>query len=221
MNSSSWRSIPTVDRISDMPDSILCHILSFHPTKFAATTSVLSKRWKLVWIAVVALYFDQETFNSFASFRNFVWLSMFTLRDKKSSIYSFTLKCGESSRFTQRDWVKIFKFVMERGIEYLNFDMSGKKCQIKLPLCFLRYNKTLEVLKLSNVQMRDFDQVNFPRLKILELNYVFFKSRANSVKFLFGCPILEDLQTELALPILLKTISDSNAEISRDCEEEV
>lgn len=145
MNSSSWRSIPTVDRISDMPDSILCHILSFHPTKFAATTSVLSKRWKLVWIAVLALYFDQETFNSFASFRDFVWLSMFTLRDEKSSIYSFTLKCGESSRFTQRDWLKIFEFVMERGIEYLNFDMSGKNCQIKLPLCFLPYNKTLEV----------------------------------------------------------------------------
>lgn len=97
--------------------------------------------------------------------------------------------------------------------------MSDKKLQIKLPICFLGYNKTLEVLKLSNTQMRDFDQVNFPRLKILQLNDVFFKSPENIVKFLLGCPILEDLQTELGLPSLLKTISDSNAHILH--EEEV
>jgi len=149
MNSSSWRSIPTADRISDMPDSILCQILSFHPTKFAATTSVLSKRWKPVWLAVPTLDFDQETFNSFESFHEFVWLAMFT-RDKKNSIHSFTLKCGESARFNQRDLDKIFKFVMERGIENLNFDMSGKKRQIKLPVCFLGYSKTLEVIKHTN-----------------------------------------------------------------------
>jgi len=218
MNSSSGRSIPTVDRISDMPDSILCHILSFHPTKFAATTSVLSKRWKPLWLAVLVLHFDQETFNSFESFCKFVCLTI-KLRDKKNSIHSFTLKCGESSRFVQRDLDKIFKFVMQRGVKILNFDMSDKKRQIKLPICFLGYNKTLEVLKLSNTQMRDFDQVNFPRLKILQLNDVFFKSRENIVKFLLGCPILEDLQTELGLPILLKTISDSNAQILH--EEEV
>jgi hypothetical protein len=47
----------------------------------------------------------------------------------------------------------------------------------------------------------------------------FFKSPENIVKFLLGCPILEDLQTELGLPSLLETISDSNAHILH--EEEV
>jgi len=65
--------------------------------------------------------------------------------------------------------------------------------------------------------MRDF-QVNFSRLKTLQLNNVFFKSRENIVKFLLGCPILEDLQIDLGLPILLKRIY-SNAQILH--EEEV
>ncbi|MCI23341.1 F-box/LRR-repeat protein, partial [Trifolium medium] len=65
--SSSRMSTPTTDRISDLPDEILCHILSFLPTKFAATTSVLSKRWKPVWLSVQTLDFDDKTFKDMVS----------------------------------------------------------------------------------------------------------------------------------------------------------
>lgn len=71
-SSTLLRAIPTVDRISYLPDSILCHILSFVPTKLVAITSVLSKRWEQVWLSVLALYFDQEAFIDFNSFHNFV-----------------------------------------------------------------------------------------------------------------------------------------------------
>ncbi|XP_058774191.1 F-box/FBD/LRR-repeat protein At4g26340-like [Vicia villosa] len=188
----SGRSIPTVNRISDLPDSIISHIISFLPIKFAATTCILSKRWKLVWLYVLILNFDDKAFNNFATFRKFVYSTMFSLRDKNTSIQSFTLKLGSSCRFQQRELNRILKFVMQRGVKNLNFDMFGRHCYIKLPPRILSC-KTLQIIKLVNIKMWDFDQVNFPCLKILHLDSVDFTSPKYFVKFLYGCPILEEL----------------------------
>ncbi|KAL5993058.1 hypothetical protein ACLOJK_013978 [Asimina triloba] len=49
------------DRISSLPDDILCHILYFLPLKPAARTSILSKRWKTLWTYVRALDFGSES----------------------------------------------------------------------------------------------------------------------------------------------------------------
>lgn len=49
------------DRISSLPDEILCRILSFYPdTKYAVGTSTLSRRWIDLWTRVPVLQFDYK-----------------------------------------------------------------------------------------------------------------------------------------------------------------
>uniref|UniRef100_A0A7N2MA78 F-box domain-containing protein n=1 Tax=Quercus lobata TaxID=97700 RepID=A0A7N2MA78_QUELO len=49
------------DRLSNLPDSLLCHILSFLPTNEAVVTSILSSRWKTLWTLVPKIDFQDTS----------------------------------------------------------------------------------------------------------------------------------------------------------------
>lgn len=46
------------DRISDLPDEMLQHILSFLGTRKAVQTSLLSKRWVNLWASLPCINID-------------------------------------------------------------------------------------------------------------------------------------------------------------------
>lgn len=60
MKSSPGSDVGSVDRISALPDPLICHNLSFLPLKESAATSVLSTRWKFLFASVsdIDLQFD-------------------------------------------------------------------------------------------------------------------------------------------------------------------
>ncbi|PQQ08687.1 F-box/FBD/LRR-repeat protein [Prunus yedoensis var. nudiflora] len=52
-----------VDRLIESPDDVLVSILSLLSLKEAATTSILSRRWRYVWPSTMALDFDAKFFD--------------------------------------------------------------------------------------------------------------------------------------------------------------
>ncbi|XP_057452092.1 putative F-box/FBD/LRR-repeat protein At5g22670 [Lotus japonicus] len=70
------------DRISMLPDDVICNILSFLPTQDVVSTSLLSKRWKPLWRSVPSLYFDDQSYlinnnsYSYVCFQKFICNTM-------------------------------------------------------------------------------------------------------------------------------------------------
>jgi len=189
------RSIPTRDRISSFPDHIICHILSFLPTKLAAATSILSKRWNPLWLLVLNFHFDDQTFQDFISFRHFV-SSAFLSRDSTLPLQSFHLKCSKESSFQLHDINRFIYAAAQRQIQNLNLEMSSTII-LKLPRSIFSC-RTLIVLHLKGLKVNDLSHVavDFPFLKTLYLSYILFERIEYFVQLLSGCLILEELQAE-------------------------
>ncbi|WJX79087.1 hypothetical protein P8452_62241 [Trifolium repens] len=197
MNKSSRRSICMVDRISDLPDPILCDILYSFPTKFAATTSVLSKRWRDLWLSVLSLDFDSRNFKTSTLFCRAIYSTM-NQRAITLPIHSFRLKnliwyCNEVDQQVFND---IVDYVVQRGIQ--NFDLNTRGnygSLIKLPVTIFSC-RTLKTLKLENIKMTkisDEVDLHLPSLKTLHLTKSVFNQVDHLIKLLLSCPILEDL----------------------------
>ncbi|XP_020967821.1 F-box protein At4g09920 isoform X5 [Arachis ipaensis] len=61
-STASKRSMGT-DIISSLPNSLLCHILSFLPTLYAVRTSILSRQWRHLWKDLQVFDFDDTELN--------------------------------------------------------------------------------------------------------------------------------------------------------------
>ncbi|KAJ1421225.1 F-box-like domain superfamily [Sesbania bispinosa] len=187
------------DRISKLPDDVLCHILSFLPTGQAIATCVLSKRWRSLWSSVPTLNFDPESYlnnKPSSSFHKLVYATILA-RSANQPIRRFRLKCDtfhyRLDLFRNYDvniWVNA---AVERGIEILEIQMRFPGLLLG-PRCSIFSCSTLVDLKLIKVDFDAFSSVHLPSLKILHLVEVIMLDPRYLVELLHGCPILEDLK---------------------------
>ncbi|XP_010495047.1 PREDICTED: F-box/LRR-repeat protein 25-like [Camelina sativa] len=167
--------------ISDLPDEILQHILSYIPTKLAITTSVLSKRWRHVWKETPHLSFE--------------WLNVFpevindTLaRYSASKITSFQLYTNFDYEVRQVD--KSIEFAMSHNVE--NFSLAlGSKSLYSFP-DFSYTNSSMKRVNLKNFYLIPMSTVSWTSLRNLSLGWCEL-SDESFLKVLSGCPILETL----------------------------
>jgi hypothetical protein len=73
------------DRLSDLPDGVLLHILSFLNSKHAVQTCVLSPRWKNLWKHIPTLTLHSSEFTNAKKLGMFV-TKILNLRDTSTSL---------------------------------------------------------------------------------------------------------------------------------------
>ncbi|QHO08700.1 hypothetical protein HN51_067303 [Arachis hypogaea] len=206
-----------IDRISTLPDVLLCHILSYVPSKTAVATSVLSNRWRNIWHSVPAIDLDDSLYlhiGDYHPFANVAYALMLRLHATQP-ILTFRLKCQSSLSCFPWDLNLWIDTAIQHCVETMELSLP---LTAKLPSTALTSTKlvslTLRGLTVDNVR-----SVSLPALKFLHLiDEVRFTESRYLEMLLSGCPILEDLRigqlevwfsqppfvTEFNLPNLVK-----------------
>ncbi|KAK2990256.1 hypothetical protein RJ640_014708 [Escallonia rubra] len=156
-----------MDRISQLPELILHHILSFLPTKEAARTSALSKTWLSAWSTNPILDFDQTYFGVellwfqeypnteeiIRKFTKFLQDTMIRYRKQKPRIKRLVLRMEEvdSSLLSLADeWVGL---ALKNRVEELDLSIrTGAYPRYALPQAIFT-TSLLTDLKLSQCKM--------------------------------------------------------------------
>ncbi|KAM1117406.1 hypothetical protein TB2_007700 [Malus domestica] len=186
------------DRISQLPDPVLCRMLSSIPTKYAVRTSVLSKRWKNVWAFVPNIDLDDENEHFYRRNRDtndYVRFSMFVDRVlflHETNIHKFRLHCSNVEDFAPIEgWIR--SAIGRNAVEFDLLVESFTNQNFKLPQSIFMYKK-LVVLKVNSNCLSYVPPKSgcFRSLKFLHVTFCFLDDE--SAGNLFSCcPVLEDL----------------------------
>ncbi|XP_058733929.1 F-box protein At4g22280-like [Vicia villosa] len=133
------------DKLSDLSDSILIHILSFLNTKDSVQTCILSKRWNHVWKYIPMLTLNHSHFSTRKSFDKLV-SRFLSLRDNSIVLHAidFIRNGSIDSRLLRR----LARYVLSHNVKLLRLRIDVK-CDIAHILPCISSCHTLTSLKLS------------------------------------------------------------------------
>ncbi|XP_058741912.1 F-box/LRR-repeat protein At4g14103-like [Vicia villosa] len=193
------------DMTSDLPDSIIGHILSFLSTKQAVRTSVLSKRWIHMWTFVTKLSFnDRDSNDSYPSYNNIsnksVSFSKFVnrvlLHLNNATIQEFHLSLPENYDPNYiNQWVST---VLNRGVKKINVSSKKERNTLRFPLFECQSLEEIVfkmIIRYSTMKPASF--ICLPSLTILKLVGIKFTCHSsNELKQLtLSFPLLREYVT--------------------------
>ncbi|XP_026420716.1 putative F-box/LRR-repeat protein At4g13960 [Papaver somniferum] len=157
------------DRISELPDPILHHILSFLDIKPVARTCILSKRWNDIWTSIPTLSFgsrlEPPSLSETNKFMEFLDRTLL-LHDTSSNIQKFHLKTnGHMSASRVHSWISNLtkRNVKEVGL-YIGDDGWNEQHFSNCPVL-----KKLIMQECTWSDVRNFS-ISTPTLKLLEID---------------------------------------------------
>jgi hypothetical protein len=184
------------DIISTLPDSLLCHILSFLEAKDVVATTILSKRWSNLWLYVPVLEFNAQLTDPYEifSFNDFVY-SVLLSRGPTTFIKAFKLSVDydcEEDFLPTLGFAKWINFVIQCGVQHLDLFLDLPSIP-KLPNTIFTC-KTLVSLDLTFFRLdHSFSSFQLPSLKTLNFDFIIVPKDLDFMLILAACPILENL----------------------------
>ncbi|XP_010485293.1 PREDICTED: putative F-box/FBD/LRR-repeat protein At5g62970 [Camelina sativa] len=230
-------------------DELLVKILSFLPTKFAITTSVLSKQWKFLWMRVPKLEYDEMSMFSSEFYLRYVFPEegysetystelercqrMRCFIDKNLPLHSSpvikSLNLTFHNEIFQPEAIKLWvEIAISRCVEELSVAFSSLKGKLNAVMPSSLYIcKSLVTLKLTNDIYVDVPHVFcLPSLKTLHLRRVIYADEESLQRLLFNSYVLEDLALELSprdnvrnFAVIIPSLLSLSFRISDMCEE--
>ncbi|XP_062014485.1 putative F-box/FBD/LRR-repeat protein At4g26350 [Rosa rugosa] len=174
------------DRISGLPDALLCHILSFLQTIYAVRTCVLSRRWKNIWESVPTLDFDYGPFRKSLKLKTIADYVL-SLRNS-SSIQKFRLNWN----YNGIDQSCIYRWIhtaIKRNVVELDLLVYSRlHCHIFELRESILMCKTLIILKLRSNFIANLPASGcFPSLKFLHVTVNPYSCSDSMVELFSSC----------------------------------
>lgn len=182
------------DRISELPDLLICHILDHLSTEEAVRTSFFSTRWRNLWLWIPNMELDSRKFqdiNAFVSFGDRFFDSI-----RVSSIRKLNLVLGRnaSTLDDESHYTSWIEAAIKRKIQHLHVRCSKEVSLTSNPLR-LYSCETLVCLRLYGVMIVDDEVFDvLPCLKTMCLDNNRYPNEATLKKLISTCPVLESLK---------------------------
>ncbi|XP_058761635.1 FBD-associated F-box protein At4g10400-like [Vicia villosa] len=222
------------DRMSSLPDSLLCHILSFLPTKTSvATMSLVSRRWRHLWQHLQVFDFADDSFDTVHWSKKFKKFALFVnavLAFRKSrDIRNFQLRCDIQTSNHRWDCADMWiRAAINPNLEQLSLSILdyGLDMDVVLPHSLLNCNNLVSLSLVGAIKMNvEGFELHFPSLKSLKLGPDIVDSE---FLLLSACPILETLHhiyfhprtwTKISVPPSSERLNFTNGTFSWTCLE--
>ncbi|KAF7120237.1 hypothetical protein RHSIM_Rhsim13G0170500 [Rhododendron simsii] len=198
MSTESDHDPGSIDRISELHDSLLVHILSFLPIGDAIKTQVLSKRWKYLCSFIPSLVFRSDSVGrdiyKFAEFVSNTLILCNCTRLKKFAVV-FRFYFIQQYETEVNLWTR---FAAGKGTEILHLDFHRlgeyefDEFRYELPQ-HVYSNSSFQELHFSSCSVTPKAGVDWNSLKKLSIGYVGLSDEVIQ-KILVGSPVLEILE---------------------------